>query len=150
MRAEEDVADIGAEAGRDGVGQAPPKPSPQPSPQPSLSDDVRNLVEDGRTFAEAELAFQKSRAAWAGNRVKFIAIFAVLALGFVHLSLVALVVGAVFALAQMMNPWAATGVVTLALLLGAAILGLMIKSKIGDIGDAFASDKQAQEDDSHA
>jgi uncharacterized membrane protein YqjE len=146
MQAEEDVADIGAEAGRDGVGQAPPKPSPQPS----LSDDVRNLVEDGRTFAEAELAFQKSRAAWAGNRVKFIAIFAVLALGFVHLSLVALVVGAVFALAQMMNPWAATGVVTLALLLGAAILGLMIKSKIGDIGDAFASDKQAQEDDSHA
>jgi hypothetical protein len=79
---------------------------------PPLSDDIKAAAEDAKTYAEAEMAFQKSRAAWTGNRVKYIAVFAVLALGFVHLALIALVVGAVFALAQIMDPWLATGAVT--------------------------------------
>jgi hypothetical protein len=113
----------------------------QESDLPPLSDDVKAAIEDGKTYAAAEIAFQKSRAAWTGNRVKYIAVFAIFALGFVHLALIAMVVGAVIALSQIIDPWAATGIVTLALLLGAAILGLLIKAKIGDISSAFAKEE---------
>ena len=37
-------------------------------PDDSLIEDVRNLVEDGKTYLEAELQYQKSRAALALDR----------------------------------------------------------------------------------
>ena len=40
----------------------------------SLTDDVLALFEDGKTYAEAELRFQKSRAGFVGNRVKTISL----------------------------------------------------------------------------
>ena len=46
----------------------------------SLIEDVRQLVDDGRTLVEAELAYQKSRAVIAGMAAKSIAGWVLLAL----------------------------------------------------------------------
>ena len=46
----------------------------------SLVDDVRQLVGDGRTLLEAELAYQKSRALVAGQAAKSVAGWGALAL----------------------------------------------------------------------
>ncbi|WP_432200513.1 phage holin family protein [Erythrobacter sp. W53] len=141
MREEDNVPERGEPAPgdmpeheQDATDAVDPADAPVP---PSLADDLKALTEDGKVYAEAELAFQKSRAAFTGNRAKHIAIYAIFALGFLHLALVALVVGSVFALAQVINPWLATGAVTLVLILGIVILGLMIRSKAKDIGFAF-------------
>lgn len=107
------------------------------APRPSLSDDVKALVEDGKTYAEAEIAFQKSRAAFTSDRAKSIAIYGVFAFGFLHLALVVLVVGSVFALGQVINPWLATGIVFFVLLLAIAALALVIRKKAKDIIWAF-------------
>ena len=64
----------------------------------SLSADIAALIDSGRTYAEAELAFQKTRAALAGdNAAKAIGAL-VLALVLLNIALTALAIGAVLAL----------------------------------------------------
>lgn len=110
----------------------------RPSPSSMIREELETLVEDGKTYAEAELAFQKTRLSFAADRGKSVVILAVLALGFVHLMLIALVVGAVFALAPIVGGLEATGIVVGTLLLLTIIFGLMIRSKIRDVTAAFA------------
>ncbi len=95
----------------------------------SLSDDVRQLVEDGRTLVEAELAFQSSRAKLVGARIGGIAGMGALALALVFFALMALTVGLVLALAESLGPWLATLVVTLALLALALIVALAARRR---------------------
>ncbi len=83
----------------------------------SLVDDIRHLIEDGRTLAEAELAYQKSRAAVAGAGVKGIAGWLALALALVFFTLMALVMGLLMALAPRLGAWGAMATVVLGLLL---------------------------------
>lgn len=87
----------------------------------SLVDDVRSLIDDGRTLIEAELAFQKSRAAYAGNGIKSIALFGALAGVLAVFALFALVVGLLLALTPLVTAWGATAIVVAALGLGAAL-----------------------------
>ena len=90
--------------------------------QRSLVDDVRQMVYDGRTLLEAELAYQKSRAAVAGAGAKSVAVWGALAL--VFFTLMAAVVGALLVLAQCLGALAAMGIVVGVLLiatLGAAL-----------------------------
>ncbi|MDE8653627.1 phage holin family protein [Novosphingobium album (ex Liu et al. 2023)] len=82
----------------------------------SLQDDLRLLAADARAFAEAELAFQKSRAAFAGGEIRGIAILGVAAAVFLFFAVMALVVGLVIALAPVLTPWGSTAVVTCGLL----------------------------------
>ncbi|MEP5939059.1 MAG: phage holin family protein [Erythrobacter sp.] len=103
----------------------------------SLSDEILALVDDGKTYAEAELAFQKSRAGFVANRTKDAALFGMFALGFVHLALIALVVGVLIALTPVIGPWGATAAVVGALLLMAVILLLFMRSRGIEIADAF-------------
>lgn len=91
----------------------------------SLVDDVRALVEDGRTLVEAELAYQKSRAAVAGAGAKGVLGWGALAIALVFLFLMALVMGALLGLTSMVGPWAATAVVGAALA-GAAALSAVV------------------------
>lgn len=97
--------------------------SPSDAAERSLVEDVRRLVEDGRTLLEAELAFQKSRAAVAGSSAKGIAAWGALALALVFFALMALVMGSLLALTPALGGWGAMGVVVAVLLLVAAFSG---------------------------
>lgn len=104
---------------------APPlvTPSADAASERSLVDDVTRMVEDGRTLLEAELAYQKSRAAVAGQGAKAVAAWGGLAVVLVCFALMALTFGLVLSLASVIGPWLATLVTVLALLLGAALCG---------------------------
>lgn len=117
--------------------------SPAP-PGPSLVDDLAALAEDGKTLFEAEIGFQKTRLAFAADRSKSAALSAIMALGFLHLALIALVVGMVIALTPYVTAFGATAIVVAVLLLGAFILLMRVRSSARDIGEAF--DSTAKED----
>ncbi|WP_081096402.1 hypothetical protein [Erythrobacter donghaensis] len=115
-------------------GLAPPPAAPGPAdpaaPAPEapdttlsgLRDDVTALVEDARNYAEAELAFQKTRAALVGKHGARALVLLVLALVLLNLALIALAVGAVIALAPLVTIWGAIAIVVGVLLLGVALL----------------------------
>lgn len=126
--ADEEVPD--AEPHGDGEAQA----------RSSLADDVLSLIEDGRTYAEAELNYQKSRIVFVASRSKSIALYIAFALGFIHLALVALVIGSLFVLVPLVGAAGATGLVVGLLLLGAAALSMLARTKARDVADAFKED----------
>ena len=66
-------------------------------PLGSLFDDAYALYEDGKTYLEAEVAFQKSRASYASRETGSGIVFALGALAFLHLALIGLVVGLIIA-----------------------------------------------------
>lgn len=120
-----------------GLPRAPdPDPAPPPPPEPdpgassdegttgfaTLRDDIAALVEDARTYAEAEIAFQKTRAGIAGRRGARALVLLVLALVLLHIALIALAVGAVIALAPLVTIWGAIAIVVGVLLAGVATL----------------------------
>ena len=77
----------------------------------SLMDDVEVLIEDGKTYLEAELSFQKTRARFAGDRAKGVALYGLLGLMFAWMALIGLTIGLIFALTPSLGAWGATGVV---------------------------------------
>jgi len=80
--------------------------------QRSLFDDVEAIIEDGRTYLDAEIQFQKTRAAYVTDKAKDAAIFAAIGGALALLALVALTVGLVFALAPLLTAWGAVALVT--------------------------------------
>ncbi len=105
--------------------QAPPlvQPAADDAADRSLLDDVQQLITDGRTLLEAELAYQKSRAAVAGQGAKWVAAWGGLAVVLVCFALMALTFGLVLGLASVIGPWLATLVTVVALLIAAALCG---------------------------
>lgn len=91
----------------------------------SLVEDVRQLVDDGRTLVEAELAYQKSRAVVAGMAAKSIAGWLALGLVLLFFALMALVLGLILVLAQAIGAAAATLVVVLGLLAMGLLSGMV-------------------------
>jgi len=77
----------------------------------SLIDDVEVLIEDGKTYLEAELNFQKTRAQFVGDRAKGVALYGLLGLMFGWMALIGLTIGLIFALTPSLGGWGATGVV---------------------------------------
>lgn len=75
----------------------------------SLADDLRQLIDDGRALADAEFAYQKRRAEFAGQGIKGVAILGALAAALVFFALMALTIGLVLALAPLLTPWGAAG-----------------------------------------
>ena len=114
--------------------------SDEPVHGPSLADDVLALFEDGKTYAEAEVAFQKSRAGFAANRIAGAIAFGLGAFGVFHLALIAATVGIVIALVPLVGPWIATAIVTIALLAAGFVLLRLLKGRIDDIRSAFEDD----------
>ena len=106
----------------------------------SLADDVSALIADGKTYLEAELAFQKTRAGYAGEKTKQGLVFGLAALAFLHLALIALVVGLVIALGPVLTPFGAVAAVTGVLLLGVALFAWWAAKRFRAIGNAFKSD----------
>lgn len=108
----------------------------------SLSEDIMALIDDTRTYAEAEFAYQKSRVAFAADRGKSAALLGMFALGFIHLALIALVIGALLALAPQLGPWGATGLIVGILLVCAIVLLLFARGKAREISTAFKESKE--------
>ena len=119
------------------------KPATSDAAERSLVDDVKHLVEDGRTLLEAELAYHKSRAAVAGAGLKSIASWGALAAALVFFSLMALVIGTLIGLAQLLGIWTATGVVVVTLLLCAVLAALAAKRRWNRMTAALAREDTA-------
>ena len=107
----------------------------------SLTEDVRALFDDGKTYLEAELQFQKSRAAFAADKGRSGLVYGIAALALVHLALVALVVGLVLALSPLLTAWGATGLVVGVLSIAAVVLALAAKKRFGALSSAFGERK---------
>ena len=106
---------------------APPpliKPSTGDAADRSLVNDVKHLVADGRTLLEAELAYQKSRAAVAGAGIKGVASWGALTLVLVFFALMAGIIGTLIGVAALIGIFAATGLMVLLLLALAGLAGL--------------------------
>ena len=89
----------------------------------SLRDDVEALIEDGRTYLETELVYQKTRAAFVADRAKGAVIFGAVAILLAFLALIGLTVGLIFALAPLLTAWGASTLVVGLLVVGALIAG---------------------------
>jgi len=103
----------------------------------SLTDDIAALIEDGKTYAEAEIAFQKSRLAFSAENGRSAALYGLLALALLHLALVALVVGAVIALSPVLTPIGATLLVTAILVLSAILFVRVANRRVRALVQAF-------------
>ena len=109
-------------------------------PLGSLFDDAYALYEDGKTYVEAEVAFQKSRAGYASRETGSGVVFALGALAFLHLALIGLVVGLIIALAPIIGPFVATAAVVGGLLVLMIIVGLLARSRFKRVSRAFKGD----------
>lgn len=107
---------------------------------PGLTDEILALFHDGRTYAEAELAFQKTRLSYTAQQGKSAALSLLAAFAFLHLALIALVVGSVIALTPYLTAWGATALVVGVLLIATLIVLLRARSRARNIADAFAED----------
>ena len=106
-------------------------------PVHSLTDDITALFADGKTYVQAELAFQKSRTSYVANRVKGAVVLALGAFGVLHLALIAVTVGLVLALIPLVGPWFATAIVTIVLIVIGLVLVRRLKRRIDEIRSAF-------------
>lgn len=109
----------------------------QPAQDRSLADDILDLIDDGKTYAQAELQFQKTRAAFAVDKGRKGAAFAISALLLLHLAVVTLAIGAVIALSPTLTPWGATATVVGVLLVVAVAMGLAARHYFARLGEAF-------------
>lgn len=94
---------------------------PQDEP---LREVIARLIENGKSYAQAELNRQKIRAAELGVEFRNVAILVGIAVVLVVGALIALIVGSLIALVPLLGAWGATGTVvgiSLALALGLLI-----------------------------
>jgi uncharacterized membrane protein YqjE len=109
----------------------------------ALKDDLTALVEDARTYAAAEIAFQKTRAGLAGKKAARALVFLVLALVLLNLALIALAVGAVIALAPLVTIWGAIAIVVGVLLAGVVFLVMQAAAEGKVLGAMFGGEDGA-------
>lgn len=107
----------------------------------SLNEDLRQLAQEARAYAQAELQFQKSRAAYVASASKSIAAYALVALVVVFFAAMAFVVGLVIALGPWLTPWGSMAAVTLGLLGVAAFLLLRAKKRAGILMSVLGEEK---------
>ena len=114
--------------------------SPEGAAPVSLSDEIASLLDDGRNYVEAELAYQRSRAVFVGSESKR-GLFTLLAtFAFLHAALIALVVGALLALVPELGAVWAMIAVTAGLILAAVVTGLITRRRFGRISRLFRDD----------
>ncbi len=109
-------------------------------PERSLADDIGAFFSDAKTYAEAEFAFQNTRAKFAVSHGLRGLVFAVVALVLLNLMFIALAVGSIVALAPVIGGWAATGIVCAVILIGLIVAGLMARSRLRKVQMVFSGD----------
>jgi hypothetical protein len=107
----------------------------------ALREDIAVLIEDARTYAEAEFRFQKTRADIARKSAGRALVLLVLALVLFQIALIALAVGSVIALAPLVSVWGAIGIVVGVLLVAVAALVLAARRDGALLAALFASAK---------
>jgi hypothetical protein len=124
---------------------------PEPSADPpsdhgagesrSLLDDVQALIDDGKTYLEAELGFQKTRAAFVADRAKSTVVLGAIAALLGFLALVGLTVGAIIALTPALTAWGASALVVVVLLAAAALAARSAARKWDSLMRAISGDQ---------
>ena len=77
----------------------------------SLAEEVEALIEDGKTYIQAELSYQKTRAAFMADEAKTTAVYGLAAAAFGSLALVGLTLGLIIALTPWLTAWGASALV---------------------------------------
>ena len=121
----------------DASSDQPPEPS-EPGDE-SLREELAALIDNGRNYAQAEIAFQKTRAALAGRSIGIAAAAAIVAIILLHIAFLALAVGLVMALEPLVTIWGAIGIVFGGLLLLVALLGWIALKNGKKLGYLFSS-----------
>ncbi|WP_294190260.1 phage holin family protein [uncultured Sphingomonas sp.] len=106
------------------------------SPEPGLTDLVSRLTGDAKDLARAEFDLQKAKVSEAVGRYKNAVVFFVAAAVLAFAGLIALLVGAIEALATLIGPGLATLVVVGGTLVIAAVLGIIGKNRLSPKVDA--------------
>ena len=116
--------------------------APPPSGISGLIGDVRQLAADAKNLAEAELAYQTSRAKVAGEAARNIAVFGVVAFVLAFFALGALTVGLLLALTPLVTAWGATAIVVGALLIGAFVCLNAVNSRVKRLRSALSGEPE--------
>lgn len=103
----------------------------------SLLEDIQALIDDGKTYAQAEINYQITRAAYTADRAKRVAIFGAGAALVAFVAAIALAVGLIIALTPLITAWGATLLVVGALLLAAWLMARRALTSLSDIQAAF-------------
>lgn len=110
-----------------------------PQLDPSLMEEASALIDNARTYAEAELGFQKTRAGYAGRLVGVSLGLVIVALILLHIAFLALAVGLVLAFEPVVGIWGAIGIVFGGLMLIVALLGWGAFSRVQKLASLFTS-----------
>lgn len=113
------------------------EPGLEPGGDPSLIADLDAFLKDSKTYLEAEVGYQKSRVIFSARRLKWALIYGAAAFGFLHLALIALVVGVVMALTPITGPWVAILIVVGLLGAGALVLIQRLRGRLRDVRSVF-------------
>ena len=105
----------------------------------SLMEEASALIDDARTYAEAEIAFQKTRAALAGRLVGVSLGLVIVALILLHIAFLALAVGLVMALEPVVTIWGAIAIVFGGLIGLVGLLGWMAMTRAQKLGGLFSA-----------
>ena len=122
--------------------EAPVSNTAPPPFDESLIEEMGALIDDGRTYAQAEIAFQKTRAKLAGSLVGVSLGLVIIALILLHIAFLALAVGLVIALEPVVTIWGAIGIVFGGLLLIVMLLGWMALTRMQKLGEIFSADDE--------
>ncbi len=111
----------------------------------SLMEEASALIDDARTYAEAELAFQKTRAKLAGSLIGVSAGLVIVAIILLHIAFLALAVGLVIALEPLVTIWGAIAIVFGGLLLVVGLLGWMAMKRAHKLAEIFSSPDKGEQ-----
>ncbi len=121
-----------------------PERSSDPQIDPSLMEEASALIDNARTYAEAELGFQKTRAAFAGRLVGVSLALVVVALILLHIAFLALAVGLVLAFEPVVGIWGSIGIVFGGLMLVVALLGWGAFTRAQKLAALFSSPNEEE------
>lgn len=116
----------------------------EPEFDESLSEEISALIDDGKTYVEAEIAFQKTRASIAGKSIGSAAACVIVAIVTLHVAILALAVGLVIALDPLVTIWGAIAIVVGVLLFITAILVRMAMKHANRLGLIFGNPDEDQ------
>lgn len=98
------------------------KKTPGSPAERSLVDDVHQLLDDGKTYVEAEMAYQTTRAQFVVDHLSQAALKGLIGAVFLVIALIALSVGVLIALQGLFGIWIAVAIVTAFWALAAGIM----------------------------
>lgn len=130
----------------DDIAPAAPPEDDGAAGQRSLFEDFEALIDDARTYFDAELTYQRTRASYVSNRLKKTIAFGVVAAYFAVLATIGLTVGLIIALTPLITAWGATALVVIALLIVSYLLVRRAGKAWSDLTGAMSSSEEKSED----